>query len=269
MWPRIQPPPSRHCPSCPSRQYAQRAAGGDARHQHAVADVRSWRRRRPSPRRCRPPRGRGSGPSVTAGTSPFMMCRSVPQIVVVSTRTMASVEASSLGSGFDSHFLSPGPWKTRASIRPPMPRCGRYPKGYASAPCRPGMNVYPALGRTRVSADPERITRPETLTRFSLRSACPLSGQAPGFSRRTTDSEIGRPHDHGVVAAPTRTLGPARAAHLWLLCGWLWVPGARLPVGFDEPSVGESGGDCEVARDDRCGHDLRELWCRAVSTTIE
>ena len=38
-------------------------------------------------------------PSVTAGTSPLRMCRSVPQIVVVSTRTITSV--GSMISGRD------------------------------------------------------------------------------------------------------------------------------------------------------------------------
>jgi hypothetical protein len=48
-------------------------------------------------------------PSVTVGTSPLRMCRSVPQMVVVSILTIASVGLSILGSDFDSYFLSPGP----------------------------------------------------------------------------------------------------------------------------------------------------------------
>jgi hypothetical protein len=42
-------------------------------------------------------------PSVTAGTSPLRMCRSVPQIVTASTRTMASVSAWITGLGTSSH----------------------------------------------------------------------------------------------------------------------------------------------------------------------
>ena len=48
-------------------------------------------------------------PSVIAGTSPLRMCRSVPQIVVVSTRTIASLSAASLGLATSSHALAPGP----------------------------------------------------------------------------------------------------------------------------------------------------------------
>src|SRR5436190_19287345 len=55
-------------------------------------------------------------PSVTAGTSPFRMCRSVPQMVTASTRTMASVSASMVGFGTSSHALLPGPWYTSARI---------------------------------------------------------------------------------------------------------------------------------------------------------
>ena len=48
--------------------------------------------------------------STIAGTSPLRMCRSVPQIVVVSTCTMASVSAASTGRGTSSHVFLPGPW---------------------------------------------------------------------------------------------------------------------------------------------------------------
>ena len=41
-------------------------------------------------------------PSVTAGTSPLRMCRSVPQMVVVSIRTIASVGSRICGSGTSS-----------------------------------------------------------------------------------------------------------------------------------------------------------------------
>ena len=48
--------------------------------------------------------------TVTAGTSPLRMCRSVPQIVVASILTMASAGSLMLGSGTSSHTLRPGPW---------------------------------------------------------------------------------------------------------------------------------------------------------------
>ena len=71
------------------------AAGADAGDDHPVADRDVASPPSRPRRRCRRPRGRGSRPSVTAGTSPLRMCRSVPQIVVVSTRTMTSVGCGS------------------------------------------------------------------------------------------------------------------------------------------------------------------------------
>jgi len=49
-------------------------------------------------------------PGKTAGTSPLRMCRSVPQIVVVSTETMTSVGCWMVGSGRTSQAFWPGPW---------------------------------------------------------------------------------------------------------------------------------------------------------------
>ena len=51
---------------------------------------------------------------MTAGTSPLRMCRSVPQIVVASTRTIASVSSTIVGFGTSSQALLPGPWYTSA-----------------------------------------------------------------------------------------------------------------------------------------------------------
>ena len=48
-------------------------------------------------------------PGVTAGTSPLRMCRSVPQIVVVSMRTMTSVGCWMRGGGTSCHAFLPGP----------------------------------------------------------------------------------------------------------------------------------------------------------------
>src|SRR5689334_9820732 len=59
-------------------------------------------------------------PSVTAGTSPCRMCRSVPQIVVVSTLTTTSVGSLMAASGTSSHAFWPGPWYTRAFIKPTL-----------------------------------------------------------------------------------------------------------------------------------------------------
>src|SRR6478609_4364988 len=53
-------------------------------------------------------------PAATAGTSPLRMCRSVPQMVVVSILTMTSVACSIFGSGTSSQALMPGPWYTSA-----------------------------------------------------------------------------------------------------------------------------------------------------------
>ncbi len=55
-------------------------------------------------------------PSVTAGTSPFRMCRLVPQIVTASIRTMASVSTWIVGFGTSSHDFMPGPWYTSARM---------------------------------------------------------------------------------------------------------------------------------------------------------
>ena len=82
---------------------AAASAGADAGDQHPVTGRRSARRRRPR-RPCRPPRGRGCGPGSTSGTSPLRMCRSVPQMVTASTRTIASS----------------GSWMLRSRCVPPL-----------------------------------------------------------------------------------------------------------------------------------------------------
>ena len=48
-------------------------------------------------------------PSATEAKSPFRMCRSVPQIVVLVIRTTASVTSRSAGFGTSSKFFFPGP----------------------------------------------------------------------------------------------------------------------------------------------------------------
>ncbi len=80
----------------------------DARHKHAVAridvlDCRTHLFDRPDGLVAEDP------PGVTSGRSPFKMWRSVPQMVVASTRTIASVSSMSVGSGTSSQLLSLGP----------------------------------------------------------------------------------------------------------------------------------------------------------------
>ena len=83
-------------------------------------------------------------PSVTAGTSPLRMCRSVPQIVVASTRTIASVSAITSGFGTSSQAFTPGPWYTSArmsisaslGVDPDAGRRGRAAAGPKAAPRR-------------------------------------------------------------------------------------------------------------------------------------
>ena len=58
-------------------------------------------------------------PGFTAGTSPLRMCRSVPQIVEESMRTITSVGSWMTGSGTVSHAFCAGPWYTSAFIGVP------------------------------------------------------------------------------------------------------------------------------------------------------
>lgn len=118
-WPRIQPPPSRHCPYVPSRQKRQRP--------HAV--MHETRTRSPgrivrtslptsttSPTASCP----STVPGRTSGTSPLRMCRSVPQMVTASTRTIASVASWIPGSATSSHADFPEPWNTSAFMTIPF-----------------------------------------------------------------------------------------------------------------------------------------------------
>ncbi len=110
-WPKIQPMPPTvwQCEGIPRWQYSQRP--------HLVIAGTSTRSPTEKPRTASPtsvivptascPRMR---PSVTAATSPCRMCRSVPQIVVVSTFTTTSVDSWTRASGTSSHALEPGPW---------------------------------------------------------------------------------------------------------------------------------------------------------------
>ena len=55
-------------------------------------------------------------PGIHVGTSPFRMCRSVPQIVVFTILTTASLCCSSFGLGRSSTAIDLGPWYTSAFI---------------------------------------------------------------------------------------------------------------------------------------------------------
>src|SRR5665647_1912839 len=69
-------------------------------------------------------------PSVTAGTSPFRIWRSEPQIVVVVSFTMTSVGAIIVGFGTSSRARRPGPWYTSAFLsRSLLVRCRAFAGG--------------------------------------------------------------------------------------------------------------------------------------------
>jgi hypothetical protein len=84
-------------------------AGADAGDEHAVAGDS---RRTPSPNSHTVPTAswRRTRLLCTTGTSPLRMCRSVPQMVVASIRTMASPWSRISGSGTSSQAFRPGPW---------------------------------------------------------------------------------------------------------------------------------------------------------------
>src|SRR5579884_1055855 len=102
-------------------------------------------------------------PSATSGTSPPRMCRSVPQIVTASTRTITSVVSTRSGSGTTCQERLPGPWYTNAFMaasvavsrgpgdhagRPelhdrPRARVALGTKGPRRGPLRPGRAVRP------------------------------------------------------------------------------------------------------------------------------
>nr|WP_238694482.1 hypothetical protein [Nocardioides daphniae] len=124
--PRVQPPPFRHWPSRFWRQYEQRP--------------------HPATQETRPVPGADPGDAVAhledgadrlvaqdppgsdLRTSPFRMCRSVPQMVTASTRTSASVGACSSGSGTDVQTRRPGPWNVIAFMGFSSPDGGRVPR---------------------------------------------------------------------------------------------------------------------------------------------
>src|SRR6202035_5639380 len=138
-WPKIQPMPPTvwQCDGMARWQYSQRPhlvmAGTSTRSPAlkpftasptwVTVPTASWPRMRPS---------------VTAATSPCRMCRSVPQIVVVSTFTTTSVGSLIAASGTSSQALRPGPWYTSAFMGPTLVT--------AVTPACPnmGLSAYPA-----------------------------------------------------------------------------------------------------------------------------
>ena len=96
-------------------------------------------------------------PSVTAGTSPLRMCRSVPQIVTASTRTMASVSSTIVGLGTSSQALRPGPWYTRARIGRLLLDCGGFDR---TEPGRAGLEQeVPQIPRQIAPTTPRSSSR--------------------------------------------------------------------------------------------------------------
>src|SRR5262249_46978660 len=103
-------------------------------------------------------------PSTTAGTSPLSMCRSVPQMVVVSTWTTMSVGSAGLGSGTVSQDFWPGPWYTSAftvtsrtitviaCLLAADARPARKPAGAHYETPRPPVAVVPSMRTTGVVA---------------------------------------------------------------------------------------------------------------------
>ena len=124
-------------------------------------------------------------PGFTSGTSPLRMCRSVPQIVDESIRTIASVGSRMVGSGTDSQARFPGPWYTRAFISSSF-RC------LDSAPAR---------------ARRHRRTRGASLRVFRTRGAdrAARRGRTRRARRRARWSASLRP----ACATPTATATPA------------------------------------------------------------
>src|SRR5690349_2322866 len=98
------------------------------------------------------------------------MCRSVPQIVVVSTRTTTSVGSWTVASGTSSQALLPGPWYTNAFIGTSV---------VASSPTlvAPVTRGCPRIGRS-ARATEARGRRP-TQIRDTRRAAAPPARSPP------------------------------------------------------------------------------------------
>src|SRR5689334_388298 len=183
----------------PRRQYAQRP--------HLVIAGTSTRSPTPKPLTASPtavivptaswPRIR---PSVTAATSPCRMCRSVPQIVVVSTRTTTSVGSWTVASGTSSQALLPGPWYTNAFI-------GTSVVASSATLVAPVTRGCPRIGRSARAAE-ARGGRP-TRIRDTRRAAAPPVRSPPAGIQVV-----------GVAGAPVGGVG----------AGWAFASATRVAV---------------------------------------
>ncbi len=96
-------------------------------------------------------------PGVVSGTSPFRMCRSVPQIVVASTCTMTSLSCSIFGSAISLQLLRPGPSYTSAFMFLPPTRLLTQPSSASlRSPDRPKGPEGPG-GESRLGAPPDAL----------------------------------------------------------------------------------------------------------------
>ena len=102
------------------------------------------------------------------------MCRSVPQIVAVSIRTIASVSAMIAGSGTVSQERCPGPWKTSAFMVASFFGAGRQSK--------PGSRARNGRGPSSSSLPVAEEELDERRVRRKLRAE--LGEQAPFFEER-------------------------------------------------------------------------------------
>src|SRR3954454_13491372 len=203
-WPKIQPipPTASQCAAIPSLHGPQRPheviAGTSTRSPFFSEDTAAPVSTTVPTASC--PRMR---PSVTAGTSPLRMCRSVPQIVVVSTLTITSVGSWMPGSSTVSQDRSPGPPNTNAFMSlPPVDGHGdvttrALPRRFR-APCE---TVQQQLDHRTIGCR-ERAFEP-------ARIHVDRDG-APGRPRRHPMHELDRPDAPGPRLARTLARDPRR-----------------------------------------------------------
>ena len=163
----------------------------------------SRRPRASSPRRrpvrpCRPPGGREFAPRSPRG-SRFKKCRSVPQSVVVSTRTTASVSSAIDGPGASSHDFVRGSWYANAVMGGLLRATAASNAPYLSMPLRPAE----ALGPNVIFLVPTPFSgqRPPDAST----SSTDLTG-VPADARVGRKESLGRLiNEYGFTAWPIRT----------------------------------------------------------------
>src|SRR4029453_15747178 len=148
-------------------------------------------------------------PGCTAGTSPLRMCRSVPQIVAESIRTIASVGWWIAGSGTSSQERLPGRGSTSAFMAPPFgsPSASRAPRRAASAPAPSKASAFPQYAEP---VDPATPSEPRLRALLEAGMALASELSLDGLVARLTQ----------LAAEPT---GPPYAA-----LGVIDPPGSRL-----------------------------------------